>query len=284
MSITWFYSCDNLDTSDIFDGFNSYPASFDNTTDFTNAVDFGSITSEKLGGSGSIHKLGNTFGEYLQLSDQFINVAGEGCIGLGIHSPSGEWNAGEVAWPLRGAGSVDAVRINSAGTTGAGSLDLRFSSAGFGSLTVSTGLGGSLADQTWYFVIFRWNTPREDWSFEIYDSSGSLIDIDGGLADSSTFAAWPLAANILYTTLGDYGGDTLERYYDNVMLSDKYDEPLQNYILSHSYLDTLEDTTVLGPAVITRPWTKQPPAGTQIDYSNPIARKLGFLWIGPHTG
>ena len=40
----------------------------------------------------------------------------------------------------------------------------------------------------------------------------------------------------------------------------------------------------LTPAIIRKPWTKQPPVGTKIDWRNPIARKLAFLWSGPHTG
>lgn len=29
---------------------------------------------------------------------------------------------------------------------------------------------------------------------------------------------------------------------------------------------------------------KQPPSTVKIDWTNPLAKKLGFLWIGPHTG
>ena len=46
----------------------------------------------------------------------------------------------------------------------------------------------------------------------------------------------------------------------------------------------IDEAPPIGPAVIRRPWTKQPPVGTKIDWSNPIARKLAFLWSGPHTG
>lgn len=49
------------------------------------------------------------------------------------------------------------------------------------------------------------------------------------------------------------------------------------------YYDEEVDTRT--PAYIRRPRTKQPPtAQVEIDRTNPIARKLGFLWVGPHTG
>ena len=43
---------------------------------------------------------------------------------------------------------------------------------------------------------------------------------------------------------------------------------------------------IIGPAVIRRPWTQQPPAGTEIDWTHPLAKKMTFVFcpneIGKH--
>ena len=42
-------------------------------------------------------------------------------------------------------------------------------------------------------------------------------------------------------------------------------------------------TSVIGPAVLRRPWTKQPPIGTRIDWTNPLAAGLKYFLVAtPH--
>lgn len=43
-------------------------------------------------------------------------------------------------------------------------------------------------------------------------------------------------------------------------------------------------SSILGPAVIRKPWTKQPPAGTPIDWSNPLTKNLVGAWYMAGAG
>lgn len=84
----------------------------------------------------------------------------------------------------------------------------------------------SLSNNTWYGVIVRWDQPNNTVALEIYDSSNICID----KILSTTAYTLPSQTDLDASTNGfRIGPDTASTtHYDNIFLSDDFDEPIQN--------------------------------------------------------
>ena len=212
----------------------------DATHDFTAGDNTASVVSAAAldAAAARVGTLGGLFGQ----SDRFefnpsgIVTAGEGSVAGWFRFPS-SWptnNQGHLFY-CRGAASANRIEVLSAGTSG--NLKILHSNATNGTIELATA-ALSLAADTGYCFVARWNSSINYRSIAVYDDNADLIDevVDAG-TDFSSFVPAELGS-----TSGLRYGDTsgnpgIVIHEDNVFVADTYDELLQNNLLITSYTE-----------------------------------------------
>lgn len=92
---------------------------------------------------------------------------------------------------------------------------------------ILTTTGGQITANNWFFEVYRWHFPLGKMRIEIYDSTTTLVDSAEDTAVSFTSTNTP--ADIANYVIGAKGSsNTNATDFDNFIVANRYDEPIQN--------------------------------------------------------
>ena len=148
-----------------------------------------------------------------------------------------------AGFKFQGTAANDYIQVL---TTNPGSnltLGLRNATNGLLSLTTT---GSAITADNWFGVVCRLNFATDDRKIEIYNAAGTLVD---SAEDTSTDLASYVPADIKTTAgmiLGQHSGTHAQAtYFDNFIISDAYDAPLQNNLTITSATEYSEEISAL---------------------------------------
>jgi len=112
-------------------------------------------------------------------------------------------------------------------------IKLELSTDGAGSNAITT-TDANLTTGNWYGIVARWNKSAGDMRLEIYDANGDLqgTPVEDLGINSNYF---PVMADIDRLRVGDAGAGWPDLYIDNVLVSNSYDEPLEDNLAITSF-------------------------------------------------
>ena len=115
--------------------------------------------------------------------------------------------------------------------SGSGNVRMQVGNDGVGGTNVTT-TSQTLAAETWYFLIGRWDQTATTIRVEVYDSSGNSI----AFAEDSSVASnhWPVTSELDRFEIIT-GGQFRTSIRDNVFVADAYAEPLEDNLDITSY-------------------------------------------------
>jgi len=247
----------------------------DPTHDFTLGVDttWSAVNTVSLDASaakvGSLGILGTDYNTYMGLDvDSSMIDLDRGSVGawVRVHNPGIEY----TPINLRGGSFADNVRILYSG--GSGRARLAINQDGASPSELITPIGEGLTNDTWYFIVGRWDVNSNQRSIEVYDESLTLF--------TSNYSNVPFTRPLSVQSIRL--GSAPNAKIDNFFLSKSYSEPLQNYALytSATQLNAVGETvafseipakavskSVLGNPNLTFKWGCESTSFTSDDYS-----------------
>lgn len=218
MAIRFFWGCEDINLS----------AGVDYSAGDTSAAATGgpaiSATGVKVGTNGIVT---DTFAEYYSFDCSGTNLAqpAEGACGFWVNFPT--WptaTAANIGVALYGANASDYI-VTEVATGGT----IRVKSSRNGGTTATAEITTSLSAATWYFIVFRWDTANTLLKIEAYTGTSTTPAFSA--TNSSAANCMPVAlASGTGVRIGNKTGTiSTTTYYDNIFISDDYDEPLHLY-------------------------------------------------------
>jgi len=189
-----------------------------------------SVVAAKLGTNGVLAPGSSDFYRF-DSSGIYSNV---GCMGNWIQWKSAIPNAGLNANGVQFVQEADVANIINFRTLGVSpNFDIRLQIRKTGAVANFVATSGlSVALDTWYFIIGRWDVPGDKCKIEVYNSAGTLIT---STEDTGTDLG-PFEPSVIDgIRIGNSSSHASNIWFDSIMIANTYAEPLQNYLAYTSY-------------------------------------------------
>lgn len=202
------------------------------TLDGTHDYSAGDTTATNNGSptfDGSTYKIGSYAGSYPSASAQhrfdpasIISSGGPGgssagAVAFWFYTTSGRSTDRDLFFYVRGsASSNDNITLRCGGSN---TIKFIIRNATNGGIELAH--GSTISDNTWYFVVFAWDSAASTRRISLYDSSGA--EIGTTVTDNSTGFTTNLPANLTSRLqFGDNTGSGPYGFVDNVFIGDAY--------------------------------------------------------------
>ena len=233
MAVTFFWRCEGSTLDHPGDDYSDG----DTTAALTTAV----INTDTVRvGSNSLDSISTAgIADFVLSSDIVLS---EGSIGFWFYVESG-WQTAQMSNSFDASATGDRIQLSVTGSSSSGELRLRIGREGQGATTIITS-GATLANANWYFAVARWDETNTSGKVEVYSTSDLVTPIRSTENTSVISSNFPTFANL--DVLRFLPGGAFISHMDNIMVSDTYAEPLQDYALFTSFTQIGGAPAVLG--------------------------------------